>query len=471
MSFHVKDLFTWSGELARRPYAIVGIVLMVVKYNLDRLVAAAAFDTTWSVFNYLQPVEQGGLLGVTQSKNLPLFGTLLAMALPFIYVGVVTTLKRLKDAGLPQWMVAGFFVPVVNFLLFVTLCILPSKQPVSGEGEAAKRAWLERIVPRSALGSAAAGLALTLPPAVITTVFGVHFLESYGWGLFVGVPFAMGLGSVVVYGYRADRSFLSCLGVSVLSALLLGGLFVALAIEGVICIIMATPLAATLAALGGVAGYFIQRSSRGPNGHTEVLLLALIAAQPLFMGFEQHEGHEPPVIPLRTSVTIDAPPEIVWHHVVAFSELPKPESWMFKAGVAYPVRAKIEGRGVGAVRHCIFSTGPFVEPITVWDAPRLLKFDVTSQPPAMREMSPWGAIDAPHIDDYLVSKGGQFKLTALPDGKTHLEGTTWYQHRVWPVRYWQVFSDQIIHSIHYRVLNHVKNLSETDRREGVVRPL
>ena len=24
---------------------------------------------------------------------------------------------------------------------------------------------------------------------------------------------------------------------------------------------------------------------------------------------------------------------------------------------------------VGAVRHCIFSTGPFVEPITVWDEP------------------------------------------------------------------------------------------------------
>jgi len=38
-----------------------------------------------------------------------------------------------------------------------------------------------------------------------------------------------------------------------------------------------------------------------------------------------------------------------------------------------PIRAEIFGSGPGAIRHCTFSTGPFVEPIEVWSGvqPRL----------------------------------------------------------------------------------------------------
>jgi hypothetical protein len=35
------------------------------------------------------------------------------------------------------------------------------------------------------------------------------------------------------------------------------------------------------------------------------------------------------------------------------------------------------------VRYCVFSTGPFVEPITVWEPGRRLGFDVAQQPPPM----------------------------------------------------------------------------------------
>ena len=124
------------------------------------------------------------------------------------------------------------------------------------------------------------------------------------------------------------------------------------------------------------------------------------------------------------------------------------------------MRAEIRGTGVGAVRRCIFSTGVFVEPIEVWDEPRLLKFSVTQQPPAMRELSPYGALDTPHLDDYLLSRGGQFLLTPLPNNRTRLEGTTWYEVKIYPESYWRVWSDAIIHRIHLRVLNHVKALAE-----------
>jgi hypothetical protein len=462
----LKNLCVPGRELDRRGYAIGGVVLMAVKYNLDRLVAGVLFDKPWSVFQYLNPPgHEAGLVGQPEDAKI-FFLTMLALALPFIYVGVVSTTNRLRDVGLPRWLVTLFFVPVVNLLLFAALAILPTRLREQVEAaDAGRGAILEKIVPRSMVGAAAVGMLLVLPPAALLILLGVNVLGAYGWGIFVGVPFAMGMGAASIYGFRADRRVWECVAVGMGAVTLLGLGLIALAIEGIICVAMAAPLALVLGAVGGLVGYFVQRSSVGP-GSTQAMLMVLLLALPGIMGFERLEAVKPPLIPLKTSLEIDAPPEVVWRHVVSFSELPETDNWLFKAGVAYPKYAKIEGTGVGAVRHCVFSTGPFVEPITVWDEPRLLKFDVTLQPPAMEEMSPWGKIEAPHLDNYLVSEGGQFLLTRLPDGRTHLEGTTWYRHHIWPSAYWQVWSDAIIHSIHYRVLNHVKSLSEADVKKG-----
>jgi hypothetical protein len=114
---------------------------------------------------------------------------------------------------------------------------------------------------------------------------------------------------------------------------------------------------------------------------------------------------------------------------------------------------------VGAVRYCEFSTGAFVEPIEVWDEPRLLRFTVTDNPPPMREWSPFD-LRPPHLHNFLVSHAGEFRLVTLPGGRTRLEGSTWYEHRMWPQTYWRWWSDFIIHRIHARVLGHMRSLSE-----------
>ena len=115
---------------------------------------------------------------------------------------------------------------------------------------------------------------------------------------------------------------------------------------------------------------------------------------------------------------------------------------------------------MGAIRHCIFNTGEFIEPIEVWDEPHLLRFSVAQQPEPMEELSPYPRIKTPHLQGYLQSHEGELRITALPHGRTLLEGTTWYTDRIWPSEYWQFWSDLIIHHIHLRVLNHIKTLSE-----------
>ncbi len=85
-----------------------------------------------------------------------------------------------------------------------------------------------------------------------------------------------------------------------------------------------------------------------------------------------------------------------------------------------------------------------------------------SQPPSMTELSPYRHVNAPHLEGYMVSRRGEFRLTALPGGRTRLEGSTWYTMAIFPESYWVVPAEMLLHAIHDRVLAHVARLSEHD---------
>src|SRR5207245_214235 len=241
----------------------------------------------------------------------------LLFSVPFLWVGVAMTVKRLRDAGQPVWLVVFFFFPVINVLFFLALCALPSRERAE-ESEGAP--WpgptgLSGMIPSSPLGSAVLSLFLT-------SVLGLVFLT---------------LGTLVLVAHHWR-----------------------------------------------------------PN-QTPAMLSIVILLIPASFGIEHAAALQPPTSEVRTAIEVNAPPEKVWNQVVAFAEIPPPKELLFRAGIAYPIRAEISGHGAGAVRHCIFSTGPFVEPIEVWDKPRLLKFGVTTNPAPLEELTPYGHIDAPHL--------------------------------------------------------------------------
>ena len=78
----------------------------------------------------------------------------------------------------------------------------------------------------------------------------------------------------------------------------------------------------------------------------------------------------------------------------------------------------------------------------------------------MKETGLYGNIYPKHLTGYFVSKQGQFTLSPLSGGRTLLEGTSWYQHGLWPAEYWRWWSDAIVHRIHVCVLEHIRRLSE-----------
>jgi hypothetical protein len=288
---------------------------------------------------------------------------------------------------------------------------------------------------------------------------GAQALRDYGWGLFLGVPFCMGFWATIIYGARQRRRLRESLGVALIAVSITGVALLLVALEGIICILMAAPLAIALAALGAVAGHAVQ-ANRLRDARRQLWCVPVLAV-PLMLASDQIRREPPPLLKVETEIIVNAPAERVWQNVVSFSELPAPNEALFRLGIAYPMRAEIQGSGAGAERHCVFSTGSFVEPISVWDAPHLLRFSVTENPPPMQEWTPYHEIHPPHLHGFLESRQGQFLLTSFPDGRTRLVGTTWYYHHLWPAAYWQFWSDHIIHTIHRRVLTHIKQLSES----------
>ncbi len=454
--------FLKIGRVNRLQYLAWGLGLTVLKFCIDWLVATQLFGRRWNPGDYVS--WHAGILHLPwDDQRLAL--TLSAVAVPFIVVGIALTLARLADAQVSPLLVVLFFVPFVNVMMFLVLSIIGSHVSVepapnsqtttSVVGQvtvehARQQARFWREVTRA--------VAISATSSLIVAVMSAAVLGSYGVGIFLGMPFLAGLIGALSFNPSSPNIMSRCITAAMLSITVVGVALLALALEGAICLLMAAPIAYPLAFMGGLVGYAIMmpRVRRSADRLIPVLLLAM----PLLMAAEAATEPEPTLHTIRTAVFINAPQERVWMNVVEVPPLDEPDEWLFRLGVAYPQNAKIDGHGVGAVRRCNFSTGAFVEPIDIWDAPHRLHFRVTEQPEPMRELSLWN-IHPPHLDHYLVSQAGEFELTACPDGRTRLQGTTWYTNRMWPETYWKLWSDWIIGKIHLRVLDHIRTISES----------
>ena len=440
--------FSFHEPVDRRTYLLHGAGLMLFKYGVDAAVVWAFTHRLWTPLTYLNPVWtlREELLRGAPAWVAP---ALVLWTLPFLWIGVSMTARRAVDAGASPWVCLLFFVPVVNYALMLLLSLLPSRTIDLGPG-APRNAVDERF--RAGLLGVAAALAITIP----TVLIGVYLRRMYSAGLFLGTPFTIGYISAYVFNARGAQSERQTLQVALLAVALAGGAMLVFALEGAVCIALAFPIAALLALPGALIGRAVALRSVGPPpraGLAALLAPLVVLASPP----QTAPSHE-----VVTAVEIDAPPAVVWRHVVTFPELPPPREWLFRAGVAAPLRARIEGTGVGAVRYCDFTTGSFVEPITVWEETRRLGFEIMAQAPPMREWSPYPEVNPPHLAGYFRATHGEFRLVALPGNRTRLEGRTRYVVDMFPQIYWTLPAGSLVAMIHARVLRHIKAVAEEE---------
>ncbi len=449
-----------SQPVDRTTYAITGFSLMALKFIIDFLVARFFFEKTWSPIDYIIWPNGNATVLLRMGEDERIFGlTMLAISIPFIIIGTTMTFQRLKSACLPPILVLLFFVPVVNLFLIGILCVRIPKQP------SPELADLTPVpeTPKPGILYLFGATFLSALLTVCMVVLGANLLANYGFALFIGAPFAHGFFSVLIYGWKTPQPFWRCISIGLQSTILAGCLLFFFGIEGAICLLMFLPLGLILALLGCCFGYMVQARPWLQKSFPSIILMPL-AGLPFVMGMESNFEPASMLRQVDSSIIIQAEPATVWDVVVAFPPIPDDNlPWYFRTGVAYPVRAEIHGDGVGAVRKCVFSTGPFIEPITRWEKPHRLSFDVIDQPCPMHELSPY-KIHPPHLENYLRSQKGEFRLVDLGNGTTLLEGTTWYKNRMWPQEYWGQWSDAIIHQVHLRVLDHIRQHAEASRK-------
>jgi len=93
-------LWTWNRTIDRGPYLLTGALLFLFKFAIDWTFATRVFDRPWSPFYYLVwPNDRVLRVFALDSAERAFSLTMLGTSLPFIWVGVMLTLHRLRAAG------------------------------------------------------------------------------------------------------------------------------------------------------------------------------------------------------------------------------------------------------------------------------------------------------------------------------------------------------------------------------------
>jgi hypothetical protein len=260
---------------------------------------------------------------------------------------------------------------------------------------------------------------------------------------FVIVPVLMGLTSAYFWRDLKMKTsrYIGWSVVNTLIAIAMSAIFLG---EGVICLLIVSPLVLIFITTGALIGRMIYRRKNNTLNVSLFGVLVLIFTADVLSDHEFTSS-------VSDTVIVNAPVEKVWPLVVEYEPIQSKENyWLFKVGMPSPVQSTVDGHEAGAGRKCIFSNGYiFDEKMVVYKPNEELTFDIVSQP---RD---------PEIMGHIDILRGQFILVDNGNGTTTLTGTSWYKLYVFPVAYFDLWSESITRNVHLRVMEHIKMQAET----------
>jgi uncharacterized protein DUF805 len=442
--------FSFNGRMRPFPYALwsAGVFFsqhLIAEYLFS--LQARPFTLAQSWWFYVMPLPSLARQTIYSGTILTAMVLMLALACMVIAGWVLTALafRRAADADVNAWIAAWALAPIVQIPVILALCLLPSRparhHPAPGPQDTGAGEW----------AAAAQGVLAGIGLIVSAVAVGALVFGSYGYGMFVVSPFIIGATTAYLANRKRDLGAARTVQLNLI-ALMLGGIaLIVSALEGIVCIVLVSPLAIGLALLGGLLGRAIAiYSRRSPQQATFGLALV-----PLMFGLE---SVLPPAIQFETQSTIgiNAAPGAVWAALVHTDLSDAPVPLLFRLGVAYPLRGEILGEGVGAVRRGEFSTGTADQRVTEWVPGRKLAFVMMNQVPAMRELSPYAHVHAPHVSGYFSTTYTSFELLPRADGGTDVVEHTTHELRLEPVLYWLPVARWVVNENNARVLAHIK---------------
>ena len=229
-------------------------------------------------------------------------------------------------------------------------------------------------------------------------IFGTPVSGSY---LFL-TPFVLGiLVALVGMAISPSRNMLIW-GLSMpLLAVFMGSIAAfATGLEASFCVIVAFPILAAMAVLGGLLGALMMRGMG--SRRTYFLTPGFIFLPYLVAPFEQLLQLPPKEISITDTIEVDASPSEIWNEIASVHEIQPQEirnSWIYQLGFPKPKAATLDYEGVGGKRVATFERDvSFFEVIEVWSPPETLSFSIEADP---------AFIPANAFDEHIIV-GGRF---------------------------------------------------------------
>ncbi|RZK09583.1 MAG: hypothetical protein EOO46_13435 [Flavobacterium sp.] len=139
----------------------------------------------------------------------------------------------------------------------------------------------------------------TIFVAVLFSLLGIYVIEEYGIFIFFLIPFFLGFSPAMLYRKKNDLAYKEVRNIAFTSLGIYSVCLMVFAIEGLICILMAAPLALLFTWIGSLLGYSLIK--RRPNSASSTYLI-LFLALPAFSFLEK--GSEPELTSVVTSIEL-----------------------------------------------------------------------------------------------------------------------------------------------------------------------
>lgn len=274
------------------------------------------------------------------------------------------------------------------------------------------------------------------------------------------VPIVMGLITVAEAQHSRLRPIWQWILLPWLPIIVSLAIVYLLNLEGLICILLALPVALVSSSIGGLIAGIVQRYFRRPTRRS----LACVLLLPVFIA--PLELQLPPPAQFRTVQTqigIQASAETIWKNIEQVKAISPEEirpTWTHTIGFPLPVAATLSHRGIGGVRHASFERGLlFIETINKWDEGHTLGFSIK----ANTEHIPPQTLDE-HVTiggRYFDVLNGEYRLEPQPGGIIILHLSSEERLSMDFNSYAGLWTDAIMRNLQQSILEVIKHRCET----------
>ena len=223
---------------------------------------------------------------------------------------------------------------------------------------------------RSIIYGSLAGMATSLGGAALAAFTISYETGLYGLTLFCLVP--------VVSGF-AVACFVGPFRVGLLTVVIcyafVSVVLISLGLEGMSCVVMATPLILLGAILGALCNWALRKRFKP---QATLLVFPLIGLPAIFGGgqVEQRVYRVDRIEEVTSTRVVGVPAEKAWETLIAAGHISGRKPLLLRIGLPVPIRCTLEGTGVGAKRTCYFDSGFIEERITAWDPPNSIEMKI-----------------------------------------------------------------------------------------------